>query len=125
MSVTPSARAAGDELFVPRFFVPLWPAPTPRTARPCESRSSDAIAAAVTAGWRVTRLVTHSATFGRVVCSATSVAATQGSRALPGVSATPIMSHPNRSAAAAMRSVRSTVNGQKKNPISTAASVGS
>ena len=79
------------------------------------------MAAAVTAGWRVTRFVTHTATFGRLVCSATSVAATQGSMALPGVSATPIMSHPNRSAAAAMRSVRSTVNGQKKNPISTAA----
>src|SRR5439155_1297537 len=121
MTVTPSASAAADEPFTPRFLVPLWPAPTPRTARPRESRSSDAMAAAVTAGWRVTRFVTHTATFGRLVCSATSVAATQGSMALPGVSATPIMSHPNRSAAAATRSVRSTVNGQKKNPISTAA----
>src|SRR2546422_4011232 len=93
MTVPPSASAGADEPFTPRFLVPLWPAPTPRTARPRESRSSDAMAAAVTAGWRVTRFVTHTATFGRLVCSATSVAATQGSMALPGVSATPIMSH--------------------------------
>jgi len=42
--------------------VPLWPAPMPSTARPFETWSSDAIAAALTAGCRVSRLVTQSAT---------------------------------------------------------------
>ena len=37
--------------------MPLWPTPIPSTERPGASRSTDAIEAAATAGWRVTRLV--------------------------------------------------------------------
>ena len=51
-----------------------------------------AAAIAFAAGWRDNKLVTHNATLGRVECSAINVALTHGSMALPGVSATPIMS---------------------------------
>ena len=77
---------------MPRLRVPLWPAPMPSTQRPSARRSSEAIEAAETAGWRVTRFVTQSATRARSHASATIVAATHGSIALPGVSAMPIMS---------------------------------
>ncbi len=60
-------------------------------ARPGASRSSEAIAAADTAGWREARFVTQSAMRARAVTSATIVAAIHGSIALPGVSAMPIM----------------------------------
>ena len=46
----------------PDILVPLCPAPMPSTARPPETWSSEAIAAALTAGCRVSRLVTQSAT---------------------------------------------------------------
>jgi len=56
-----------------------------------ETWSSEAIAAALTAGCRVRRLVTQSAT--RVCCEAraTIAADTHGSIAFPGVSAMPII----------------------------------
>jgi hypothetical protein len=63
----------------------------PSSARPFDTWSSEAIAAAVTAGWRVRRLVTHSAIRARRDARATIVADTHGSIALPGVSAMPIM----------------------------------
>ncbi len=94
MNVTPSRSASAFDPPTPRFFVPLLPAPMPSTARPPLSTSIEAIAAAVVAGWREVRLVTHSATCGCFVCSASSAALTHGSIALPGVSATPIMSKP-------------------------------
>ena len=72
--------------------MPLWPTPTPSTVRPGASRSTDAIEAAATAGWRVTRFVTQTATRARCVSVARSVVATQGSIAMPGVSAMPTMS---------------------------------
>ena len=40
----------------PTFLVPLWPAPMPRTARPFARRSREAIAAALTAGWRLSNI---------------------------------------------------------------------
>jgi hypothetical protein len=52
-------------------------------------RSSEAIAAAETAGWRETKLLTQIASLDRSVASATIVAATHGSIAFPGVSAMP------------------------------------
>jgi hypothetical protein len=64
----------------------------PSTARPGARRSTEAIEAAAIAGWRVTRLVTHTATRARRTCSARIVVATQGSIAMPGVSAMPTMS---------------------------------
>jgi hypothetical protein len=51
----------------------------------------EATAAALTAGWRVRRLVTHSAIRVRREASATPAAETQGSIAFPGVSAMPII----------------------------------
>jgi hypothetical protein len=75
----------------PTFLVPLCPAPMPSTARPFDIWSSEAIAAALTAGWRVNRLVTQSATRVCREARATSVADTHGSMALPGVSAMPII----------------------------------
>ena len=89
MNVTPSSSSEDAGLGTPRFRVPLWPTPMPSTARPGASRSSDAIEAADTAGCRVARFVTQSATRARRVSAATSVAATHGSIALPGVSAIP------------------------------------
>ena len=91
MNVTPSARSLARDFCSPTFFVPLWPAPMPSTARPFETWSSEAIAAALTAGCRVRRLVTQSATRARREARATIAADTQGSIALPGVSAMPIM----------------------------------
>src|SRR6185369_5912065 len=79
MNATPSARAPAGRLAVPRFRVPLWPTPIPSTARPGASRSTDAIEAAATAGWRVTRLVTQTETRARRVSEARSVVATHGS----------------------------------------------
>ena len=63
----------------------------PSTARPLEIWSSEAIAPALTEGCRVRRLVTQSATRARREARATNAADTQGSIALPGVSAMPIM----------------------------------
>jgi hypothetical protein len=91
MKVTPSASSRAFERGSPTFLVPLWPAPMPSTARPPEMWSSEAMAAALTAGWRVSRLVTHSARRARRDARATTAADTQGSMALPGVSAMPIM----------------------------------
>ena len=87
-----ASSSSTAERRTPTFRVPLCPAPMPRIARPGAIRSSEGIAAAETAGCRVTRLVTHSATSARLVACAAIVAATQGSIALPGVSAMPIMS---------------------------------
>src|SRR5215470_1117323 len=81
---TPSASSLAGRLGAPRLRVPLWPTPMPSTARPGASRSTDAIDAAATAGWRVTRLVTQTATRARRVPSASNVVATQGSIAMPG-----------------------------------------
>src|SRR5262249_28984229 len=44
MNVTPSARSLARDFCSPTFFVPLWPAPMPRTARPFPTWSSEAIA---------------------------------------------------------------------------------
>ena len=92
MNMTPSASSLAGRLGVPKLRVPLWPTPMPSTARPGASRSIDAIEAAAMAGCRVTRLVTHTATRARRTFSARIVVATQGSIAMPGVSAMPIMS---------------------------------
>src|SRR6266700_4201581 len=62
MNVTPSANSLARDFGNPTFLVPLCPAPMPSTARPFETWSSEAIAAALTAGCRVSRLVTQSAT---------------------------------------------------------------
>ncbi len=113
----PSARSRIVDRPSPRLRVPLCPLPRPRIVRPGARRSSEAIAAAKTAGWRDSRLVTHNAIRARSTVCATIVAATHGSIALPGVSAMPIRSKPCRSAEAAMRRTRSGVNGQKKKPI--------
>jgi len=63
----------------------------PSTARPFDTWSSEATAAAVIAGCRVSRLVTQTATRARRETRATIAADTQGSMAFPGVSAMPIM----------------------------------
>src|SRR5262249_3659228 len=91
-NTTPSASSAAGRLGAPTFRVPLWPTPMPSTARPGARSSIDAIEAADTAGWRVTRLLTHTATRPGRVGAAPSVVATHGSIALPGVSAIPTMS---------------------------------
>jgi hypothetical protein len=91
MKVTPSASSSARDFGSPTFLVPPVAAPMPSTARPFETWSSDAIAAALTAGRRVRRLVTEMAIRVRRDARATIAAETQGSMALPGVSATPIM----------------------------------
>ena len=50
MKVTPSASSFAFALARPTFLVPLCPAPMPSTARPFDTWSSEAIAAALTAG---------------------------------------------------------------------------
>ena len=107
MKWAPAASSPTRERPSPILRVPLCPVPRPRIARPGANRSSEAIAAAEVAGWRDSRLLTQSAMRARRVFSATIVAATHGSIALPGVSAMPIMSKPWRSAAAAIRRTRS------------------
>jgi len=91
MKVTPSASSCARDFASPMFMVPLCPAPMPSTARPFARWSREAIAAALTAGWRLMRLVTQMATRARRQARATIAADTQGSMALPGVSAMPIM----------------------------------
>src|SRR5215831_11481749 len=86
MKVTPSASSFARDFGSPTFLVPLCPAPMPSTARPFETWSSEAIAAALIAGCRVSRLVTQSATRARRDARATMAADTQGSMAFPGVS---------------------------------------
>jgi hypothetical protein len=91
MKVTPSARSFAFDLARPTFLVPLCPAPMPSTARPFDTWSSEAIAAALTAGCRVRMLLTQIATRVFWEARATIVADTHGSMALPGVSAMPII----------------------------------
>jgi hypothetical protein len=92
MNRAPSASSSTRERASPILCVPLYPAPRPRTARPGAKRSSEAIAAADAAGCRDSTLLTQIATRGWAVAAATNAAATHGSMALPGVSATPTMS---------------------------------
>lgn len=88
----PASSSATLPIPSPRLRVPLWPVPMPSTVRPGASNSSEPAAAAVAAGCRDLRFVTHWAIRGRSVASASIVAATHGSIAFPGVSATPTMS---------------------------------
>src|SRR5213594_4355663 len=61
-NTTPSASSLAGRVGAPRFRVPLWPTPMPSRARPGARRLTDAIDAADTAGCRVTRFVTQTAT---------------------------------------------------------------